>query len=74
MNKFNSSNIRKVILDMAYSGATVHIGCAFSIVELLAVLYRSHLRFDEQGPTSPKRDYLVLSKGPRRHGSVRLLA
>ncbi len=48
---------------MAYSGGTVHIGCAFSIVELLAVLYRNHLRYDSTDPDSPGRDYLVLSKG-----------
>ena len=63
MNKFNAKHIRKVILDMAYSGATVHIGCAFSIVELLAVLYRKHLRYDPANPASPNRDYMVLSKG-----------
>lgn len=63
MNKFNANHIRKVILDMAYSGATVHIGCAFSIVELLAVLYRNHLQFDPANPASPIRDYMVLSKG-----------
>lgn len=63
MNKFNATRIRKTVLDMAYSGATVHIGCAFSIVELLAVLYRSHLRFDPANPESPDRDYMVLSKG-----------
>jgi transketolase len=63
MTQFNANHIRKVILDMAYSGATVHIGCAFSIVELLAVLYRKHLQFDASSPASPGRDYMVLSKG-----------
>jgi transketolase len=63
MTKFNATNIRKVIVDMAYSGATVHIGCAFSIVELLAVLYRNHLKLDPANPESPDRDYMVLSKG-----------
>lgn len=63
MNKFNATRIRKSILDMAYSGATVHIGCAFSIVELLAVLYRKHLRLDLANPAMATRDYLVLSKG-----------
>jgi transketolase len=48
---------------MAYSGSTVHIGCAFSIIELLAVLYRSHLRFSNNDPLDPNRDYFVLSKG-----------
>lgn len=63
MTKFNALQIRKTILDMAFAGSTVHIGCAFSIVELLAVLYRQHLRLDVTAPDSPDRDYLVLSKG-----------
>lgn len=63
MTQFNTSKIRKSILDMAYAGSTVHIGCAFSIVELLAVLYRKHLRFDVKYSDDPNRDYLVLSKG-----------
>jgi len=49
---------------MAYAGSAVHIACAFSIVEILAVLYRSHLWLgDDGGPESDDRDYLVLSKG-----------
>ena len=48
---------------MAFAGSTVHIGCAFSIVELLAVLYRNHLRFDRTDPHASARDYMVLSKG-----------
>lgn len=56
-------NLRKTVLDMAYAGATVHIGCAFSIVELLAVLYCNHLRYPGNAPDAAGRDYLVLSKG-----------
>ncbi|AFT84796.1 transketolase [Paraburkholderia phenoliruptrix] len=63
MRKFDTVRLRKTILDMAFTGSTVHIGCAFSIVELLAVLYRNHLRFDENDPKYPHRDYMVLSKG-----------
>ncbi|WP_420223961.1 transketolase [Pigmentiphaga litoralis] len=63
MADFDPKRIRKTILDMAYSGKTVHIGCAFSIVELLAVMYRSHLRFPENNPRHERRDYMVLSKG-----------
>jgi transketolase len=63
MKKFEPKRIRRIILDMAYSGATVHIGCAFSIVEVLAVLYRDHLRLDPANPRSVGRDYMVLSKG-----------
>lgn len=62
MPSFVASQLRKTILDMAYAGKTVHIPCAFSLVEILAVLYRSHLRHGDR-PDDPGRDYLVLSKG-----------
>jgi transketolase len=48
---------------MAYAGSTVHIGCAFSLVEILAVLYRSYLFPGTAAPRAPDRNYLVLSKG-----------
>ena len=51
------------MLDMAWHGKTVHIGCAFSIIELLAVLHRSFLRYTDNNPLAEGRDYLVLSKG-----------
>jgi transketolase len=60
---FNAQALRKTVLDMAYAGSTVHIGCAFSIIELLAVLYRSHLRYPGRDPLAAGRDYFVLSKG-----------
>lgn len=62
-NSFDPINLRRTVLDMAYAGSTVHIACAFSIVELLAVLYRSHLRYPDNIPSHAARDYLVLSKG-----------
>lgn len=60
---FEPRVLRKTILDMALAGSTVHIACAFSIVELLAVLYRSFLRYPQNEPRAEGRDYLVLSKG-----------
>ena len=60
---FDAKLLRKTVLDMAYAGATVHIGCAFSIIELLAVLYRNHLRYPGNDPLASGRDFLVLSKG-----------
>ena len=59
----DAKKLRKTILNMAYAGSTVHIGCAFSIVEILAVLYRSHLNFANNNPEDALRDYLILSKG-----------
>jgi transketolase len=61
--KFEPKRLRELILKMAFNGQSVHIGCAFSIVEILAVLYRSFLRYPGNDPNSENRDYLVLSKG-----------
>lgn len=55
--------MRKTILKMAYSGSSVHIGCAFSLVELVAVLYSKFIRIDKDNLKSPDRDILALSKG-----------
>jgi transketolase len=60
---FDAKTLRKTVLDMAYAGSTVHIGCAFSIIELLAVLYRNHLRYPSNESRAADRDYFVLSKG-----------
>jgi transketolase len=60
---FYPAKLRKTVLDMAFAGSSVHIPCAFSIIELLAVLYRSFLRYPGDDPLAPDRDYLVLSKG-----------
>lgn len=48
---------------MAFAGSTVHIGCALSIIEIVAVLYRRHLNLADGTPRAAGRDYLVLSKG-----------
>jgi transketolase len=60
---FKAARLRKMVLHMAFAGSTVHIGCAFSIIELMAVLYRNHLRYPANDPDAAERDYLVLSKG-----------
>ena len=61
--RFDVRALRRTVLDMAYAGKTGHIACAFSLIELLAVLYRSHLSYDPKDPMNADRDYLVLSKG-----------
>jgi transketolase len=60
---FQPSALRRTIVEMAFAGDACHIGCSFSIVELLACLYGSHLRYNPLDPKDPARDYLVLSKG-----------
>ena len=63
MTRFNSKEIRRKILDMAFAGSSVHIPCAFSIVEIVAVLYRHFVRIKSDDPRWAGRDYLALSKG-----------
>ena len=62
-NSLIAKNIRKNILDMAFSGSTVHLGCSLCLVEIFAVIYRNHLNYDFFNPLDPTRDFLVLSKG-----------
>jgi len=61
--RFAPARLRRTVLEMAFAGSTVHIGCAFSIIELVSVLYRNHLRYPGNDPRAEGRDYLVLSKG-----------
>jgi transketolase len=61
--RFLPSRIRRTILQMAHAGGSVHVACAFSIVELVSVLYRYHLHYPDNDPKAKDRDYLVLSKG-----------
>lgn len=55
---------------MAYSGATVHVPCAFSIVEMCSVIYDKFLNSGNHAE-DPNRDYFVLSKG---HGVMAVYA
>lgn len=63
MAAFDAARLRRAILRMAYKGNACHIGCSFSLVEIMAVLYRHWVRYPDNDPRSPARDYLVLSKG-----------
>jgi transketolase len=60
---FSANSIRRTVLEMSYAGSTVHVACAFSLTEILAVLYRQHLHYPDNNPDHPARDYLILSKG-----------
>jgi transketolase len=68
---FDPSILRRHILRMAYKGQSVHVACAFSIVEICAALHRRFLRLKSRPSQSVDRDYLVLSKG---HGVMALYA
>lgn len=63
-------NYRKTIFLTAYSASIAHIASAFSIVEILEVLYKENiLNYDASNPNWEDRDRFILSKG---HGSLAL--
>lgn len=62
--------LRAKIIEMAWTGNSVHIGCAFSLVEIVCSLLGDTMNLGS-GPTDEKRDRLVLSKG---HGVMALYA
>jgi transketolase len=64
-----NEELRRKIAQMVYDGKDGHMPSAFSIVDILEVLYRDYLKFDPKNPEWPERDYFVLSKG---HGCLAL--
>lgn len=56
---------------MAYAGQSVHVACAFSIVEICSVLYSQFLQPEQCPSQATEREYLILSKG---HGVMALYA
>ena len=66
-----ANNVRIDILEEVYSAKSGHIGGAFSIADILTVLYFNEMNIDAKSPDSPDRDRLVLSKG---HASAALYA
>ena len=66
-----ANNVRMDILEEVYNAKSGHIGGAFSIADILTVLYFNEMNIDAKSPYSPDRDRLVLSKG---HASAALYA
>lgn len=63
--------IRRLSVEMITYGQWGHIGGAFSLAEILAVLYFHEMKLDPKKPRSESRDRLILSKA---HGSPALYA
>ncbi|MBI5625228.1 MAG: transketolase [Elusimicrobia bacterium] len=64
-----SRYLRKCIVRMLEAGGRGHMGAAFSLVEIIRVLYDDVLRFDPKRPDWKGRDRFILSKG---HGCLAL--
>lgn len=56
-------NIRLSALRMVHKAKASHLGGAFSMADILAVLYCEALKIDPRNPAAPGRDRLILSKG-----------
>lgn len=63
--------LRRLIVRGLEGGGRGHLGSAFSLVEVLRVLYDDILRYDPQQPKWAQRDRFILSKG---HGCLGLYA
>ena len=58
-----SRRIRLRTLRLIHEAKSSHIGSAFSMADLLAILYAKILRVDPAHPDWPERDRFILSKG-----------
>jgi transketolase len=61
--------LRSKMVETMSAGKRGHLGSAFSLVEILRVLYDEVLRYDAKNPKWPERDRCILSKG---HGCIAL--
>jgi transketolase len=59
--------LRRTIVHTLEAGQRGHVGAAFSLVEILRVLYDDVLKYDARNPKWADRDRFVLSKG---HGCL----
>ena len=60
---FTSMEVRKKILELITKSKSSHIGCAYSLVDILIVLFYEILNVNKIKSVSPDRDRFVLSKG-----------
>lgn len=67
-------DLKKLILQTAYKTREGHIPSAFSILDILYVLYNSILNVDPKLPNKADRDYLIVSKGHSAIGLYAVLA
>lgn len=66
-----NSDLRKSIVRLVMSGNGGHIPSAFSIVDIIDIVYGKIIKTDSKNPDAEDRDYFILSKG---HGCTALYA
>jgi len=60
---FRPNHLRKLVLQMSFNGQSVHVPCAFSLIEIFSCLYSRIAQWKAGQPRHQDRDYVVLSKG-----------
>ena len=63
MHNSELNNIKKNILLASHKAKEGHVGSAFSILDILFVLYDSVMNFSKENMYDENRDFLILSKG-----------
>lgn len=58
-----AKNVRKRCLELVFKGKSSHIGGAFSIADVLSVMYNEVLTFDSKNASWEERDRVFYSKG-----------
>lgn len=58
-----AKELRRDVLDMIYNTRSPHIGCCFSLIDILTFLYFNVLDINPRDPTNSNRDRFLLSKG-----------
>jgi transketolase len=66
--------LKKIIVESAYKAGEGHIASAFSILDILWVLYDKILKIDPEDPNNKDRDRFILSKGHASLGLYAILA
>jgi transketolase len=66
-----SQALRRTVIRTLAAGQRGHVGAAFSLIEILRVLYDDVMRYDAARPRWAERDRFILSKG---HGCLALYA
>lgn len=70
LSRLQPKRLRQSIIEMAYAGSSVHIACAFSLVEVVTTLLSKTMNLG-RGVNDETRDRIFLSKG---HGVMALYA
>lgn len=69
--QLRANHLRKEVMAMVAHARRGHIASAFSLIEIMAILYDDIMRYDPANPSDPNRDRFILSKG---HGCLALYA